>query len=57
VTVYFGDVKVSLGAVDDTAEDKIMLLPVFLPDLEGKSGTLQMETYDDNGGKYTFKPD
>jgi cell division protein FtsQ len=57
VTVYFGDVKVSLGAVDDTTEDKIMLLPVFLPDLEGKSGTLQMETYDDNGGKYTFKPD
>jgi cell division protein FtsQ len=57
VTLYFDNVKVSLGAVDDTTEDKVMLLPVFLPDLEGKSGTLQMETYDDNGGKYTFKPD
>jgi hypothetical protein len=34
-----------------------MLLPVFLPDLEGKKGTLQMEEYDEDGGKYTFKPD
>lgn len=57
ITVYFGDVKVNLGADDATLEDKIMLLPVFLPDLEGKSGTLQMESYDENGGKYTFKPD
>lgn len=57
ITVYFGDVKVNLGADDKTLEDKIMLLPVFLPDLEGKSGTLQMENYDENGGKYTFKPD
>lgn len=57
ITVYFGDVKVNLGSEDKTLEDKIMLLPVFLPDLEGKSGTLQMESYDENGGKYTFKPD
>lgn len=57
ITVYFGDVKVSLGAADDTLEDKIMLLPVFLPELEGKKGTLQMEEYDENGGKYTFKPE
>ncbi|MCD7835388.1 MAG: FtsQ-type POTRA domain-containing protein [Lachnospiraceae bacterium] len=57
LTIYFGSVKVNLGDDDKTLEDKIMLLPVFIPDLEGKSGTLQMENYDENGGKYTFKPD
>ncbi|MBE5883999.1 MAG: FtsQ-type POTRA domain-containing protein [Lachnospiraceae bacterium] len=57
VTIYFGDIKVALG--DDAArlEDKIMLLPGFLPELEGKSGTLQMEKYDEGNGKFTFKPD
>lgn len=57
ITLYFGDVKVALGNEQDRMEDKVMLLPVFLAELEGKSGTLQMENYDESGGKYTFKPD
>ena len=55
ITVYFGDVKVSLGNDGTTLEDKLMQLPGMLPNLEGKSGTLQMETYSENG-RYTFQP-
>lgn len=57
ITVYFGDVKVALGNDNATLEDKIMLLPELLPNLEGKSGTLQMETHVDSGGRYTFQPE
>lgn len=57
ITVYFGDVKVALGNDSATLEDKLMLLPELLPNLEGKSGTLQMETYADSGGRYTFQPE
>ena len=57
ITLFFGNVKVALGNDNRTLEDKLMLLPSFLPTLEGKSGTLQMQTYDEDGGKYTFKPE
>lgn len=57
ITIYFGDIKVALGNNTATLEDKIMLLPQFLVELEGKSGTLQMESYDENSGRFTFKPD
>ena len=57
VTLYFQDVKVAMGNEPDKLEDKIMLLPNFLAQLEGKSGTLQMENYDEDKGKFTFKPD
>ena len=57
ITVYFGDVRVALGTDQSGLEDKIMLLPNFLKELEGKSGTLQMEKYDEGNGKITFKPD
>lgn len=57
VTIYFGQVKVALGKDQAVLEDKIMLLPDFLVELEGKSGTLQMENYDEGNGKFTFKPD
>lgn len=57
ITIYFGDVKVALGKDFTTLEDKIMLLPNFLTELEGKSGTLQMEKYDEGEGRFTFKPD
>ncbi len=56
VTLYFGSVKVALGNEPSRLEDKLMLLPEFLPNLTGKSGTLQMEKYDEDTGKYTFKP-
>ncbi|MBQ2803804.1 MAG: FtsQ-type POTRA domain-containing protein, partial [Lachnospiraceae bacterium] len=54
VTIYFGDVKVSLGNDIARLEDKVMLLPGFLEELAGKSGILQMEIYDEGNGKYTF---
>ena len=59
ITLFFGQVKVALGNDKSTLEDKLMLLPEkeFLPTLEGKSGTLHMQTYDESGGKYVFKPD
>ncbi len=57
MTIYFGEVKVALGNDPAHLEDKIMLLPTFLPELTGKSGTLQMENYDEADGKFTFKPD
>ena len=57
ITVYFGDVKVALGNEPARLEDKIVLLPTFLSELAGKSGTLQMDKYDEGSGKYTFKPD
>lgn len=57
VTVYFGKVRVALGTRDTMLEDKFMLLPEFLSRLEGQSGTLQMESYEEGKGYFTFKPD
>lgn len=57
VTIYFGEIKVALGQDQASLEDKIMLLPNFLTELQGKSGVLQMENYDEVNGKFTFKPD
>jgi len=57
ITVFFENVKVALGEDVSTLEDKLMLLPGFLQQLAGKTGTLQMQTYDEDSGKYTFKPD
>lgn len=57
ITLYFQGVKVALGNDSGTLEDKLMLLPGLLKSLEGRSGTLQMEAYEENSGRYTFKPD
>ncbi|MCM1058339.1 MAG: FtsQ-type POTRA domain-containing protein [Firmicutes bacterium] len=57
ITAYFGNVKVTLGNDMNTIGDKLMLLPKLLPDLQGLSGTLQMETYMESGGRYIFKPE
>lgn len=57
ITIYFGDVRVELGKDLVTLEDKIMRLPKYLQDLEGKSGVLQMEKYREGNVRFTFKPD
>lgn len=57
ITLYFENVKVALGNDYATLEDKIMRLPTFLPRLVGKSGTLQMENFNESNGNFTFKPD
>lgn len=55
-TLYFGDVKVALGEETQWLEDKIMRLPEMLPQLAGRKGTIQMETYNEKG-EYTFNPE
>ena len=55
--VFFGEVRVTLGNDDARLEDKLMLLPGLLSRLGDKKGTLQMQTYDEDGGKYVFKPE
>ena len=57
ITIYFGQIKVAMGSDHSHLEDKLQLLPGFLEKLEGKSGTLQMENYEEGKGKFTFKPD
>lgn len=57
ITLHFGEVKVALGKEQSYLEDRIMLLPKFLKELEGKSGILQMEKYEEGNGRFTFKPD
>lgn len=56
ITLYFGEAKVALGSETARMEDKVMCLPQILPNLEGKAGTLQMDTYNEKGD-YTFKPE
>lgn len=56
MTLYFDSVKVFLGS-DTLLEEKIALLPTLLPELEGKSGTLDMQNYDGDAGSIPFKPD
>lgn len=57
VTIYFGNIKASMGKADERLEDKIMLIPRFLQELEGKKGTLRMENYEPGKGRFTFKPE
>lgn len=57
ITVFFGKVKVALGRDRTTLEDKFMILPKLLEELNGKSGILQMQNYDEDSGKYTFQPE
>lgn len=57
VTLYFGQVKVALGNDGAALEDKLMLLPKLLESLEGKRGTLQMQSNPQSGGRYTFQPE
>lgn len=56
LTIYFGNVRINIGS-DERIDEKIMLLPQFLPSLEGKSGVLRMENYSSNVGSISFEPD
>lgn len=58
ITLFFGQVKVALGSDKSTLEDKLIQLSSdkFFPVLVGKSGTLHMQTYNEDG-KYTFRPE
>ncbi|MDD6810820.1 MAG: FtsQ-type POTRA domain-containing protein [Lachnospiraceae bacterium] len=56
VTLIFGDVKVAMGASDDI-DEKIMKLQYMLPELEGKSGTLDMKEYTEETKTTSFELD
>ena len=56
VTLYFGGIKVVFGS-DSLLDEKIMQLQSLLPKLEGMSGTLNLQNYDENTSSIPFKPD
>ncbi|MCM1268238.1 MAG: cell division protein FtsQ/DivIB [Bacteroidales bacterium] len=56
VTLYFGDARVALGENKDI-DEKIMKLRYILPDLLGKSGTLDMREYSEDTKTYSFEQD
>lgn len=56
ITLYFDDVRVALGAGNDL-EEKLMVLPTFLENLEGKKGVLRMENYNIDTKTTVFEKD
>ncbi|MFA9375150.1 MAG: cell division protein FtsQ/DivIB [Lachnotalea sp.] len=56
MTLYFGDAKVYLGK-DNETEEKIIRLRSILPDLEGLTGVLHMENYQEGDSNITFEKD
>lgn len=56
VTLYFGEARVDLGENKDI-DEKIMKLQYILPDLLGKSGTLNMREYSEDTKTYSFEQD
>ena len=56
VTLYFGEAKVALGENEDI-DEKIQKLQYILPDLMGKSGTLDMREYSEDTKTYSFEQD
>ena len=55
LTLYFGDVRVALGEATDL-DEKLMKLQYILPELEGKSGVLRMESYTEETKNISFEP-
>ncbi len=55
VTLIFGDAKVAIGDSQDI-DEKIMTLQYLIPNLLGKSGTLDMREYSDTT-TYSFEQD
>ena len=56
ITLYFGQARVYLGT-DARMEEKMMQLVPILPHLEGKSGVLNMENFDENTENIPFNMD
>ena len=56
VTLYFDDIKVAMGN-EGYIDDKIMALENILPGLDGASGVLHMEHYDEYSLEVIFEAD
>lgn len=54
IVLFFGDIKVALGKAT-SLEDKIMAIPTFLKELEGKKGTLRLENYSEEEKMTVFE--
>ena len=52
--MYFGKSRVKLGNTD-YIDEKIMKLKMILPNIEGKSGVLRMESYTPQSTDVTFE--
>lgn len=55
-TLVFDEARIYLGT-DAYIDEKVEQLSYILPSLEGKAGTLHLETYDENTTKINFEPD
>lgn len=55
-TLMFDQARIYLGT-DAYIDEKIEQLSYILPSLEGKAGTLHLETYDENTTKINFEPE
>ncbi len=56
IILFFGDVRVMLGD-GSYLQEKIMVLPKFLPQLINEKGTLHMENYKNSEDSITFDRD
>ncbi|MBP5152052.1 MAG: FtsQ-type POTRA domain-containing protein [Lachnospiraceae bacterium] len=56
IVLYLDRIIISLGK-EENLDIKIMNLPSILKKLEGMSGTLRMENYDENTDRVSFEPD
>lgn len=56
LVLHFSDVRVELGE-GEHLEEKLGRLPQFLPELEGKSGVLNMVGYSEDSTMVSFKQD
>lgn len=56
ITLYFGEVRVALGD-GSNMEEKLMVLPVLLKELNGKKGVLRMENYTRDTRTTVFESD
>lgn len=56
LTLYFGDIRVSLGT-REYLDEKVMRLQNILPKLEGQKGTLRMENFTEDNQNIPFEPD
>lgn len=56
VTLGYDRIKIYLGEMKNI-DEKLMQLPYILPDLEGKSGTLDLQNYSEDRRTITFEKD
>ncbi|MGL5259692.1 MAG: cell division protein FtsQ/DivIB [Lachnospiraceae bacterium] len=56
ITLVFDEIRINLGELDNI-DDKLDKVKNILPELEGKSGVLRMDKYEENSKNITFEMD